>query len=347
MPDDPTRSADTQLHDARKRPGNSAVLAHLALWAILLATALSNLAVWYDQYTELPVELSVAVPYVAAVSVAFLIFIILVKTRNKTWGGAALVVASVNAIAALSLFLPVWIRAQPPSVVARERGQVVRVMTANLWTNYGAIPDFLELVETEQPDFLFIQEGYDPWRTVLERELTGYARIAGCAYRHTCNSVIYSRWTGHRLIEGDGKGYAAAEVWREGKPGARRLILAGVHLSRSNPERTREELEDLSRGIGGLEGALLIAGDFNMSPWDRRIRGIEKAYGVRLQSGLGRSWPTNSRLDIQREWIPLPGVSIDHVFADRHYTRVGEPRRFDFGSDHFAIVVDVATSLDP
>jgi len=334
----------------QERPSSPAaagqLLPRLFLWTGLAGLAAINVALWKEQYSDLPRGLSVLVPYHFIASVV--VFVLLAIPSPRTFrflGQASFWFAAINAAAAIVLFLPVWLRSNPPTPETRHDA-AVRVMTANLWTNYRAIPDFITLVETERPDFIFIQEGYEPWRSVLARELAGYTRVAGCDYRHTCNSVVFSRWSDHELIEGDGKGFAAAKVWRSEVGRLDSVTLVGVHISRSDPARARAELLDLGDTVPAGNSDLIIAGDFNMSPWDPRLGQLQETYDLHLFSGLGKTWPTHSRLDIQRKWIPIPGVSIDHVLAGQSFARIGAPRRIDFGSDHFAVIVDLAISSD-
>jgi endonuclease/exonuclease/phosphatase (EEP) superfamily protein YafD len=109
--------------------------------------------------------------------------------------------------------------------------------------------------------------------------------------------------------------------------------VVGVHLARPfYPRLQEEDIEALTSFVLQREGPLVLAGDFNMSPW------TEKLGRLTYLSGLRRfTWPMRrGRLQL------LPFVAIDNVLVSPHFTTIaiaGGPR---LGSDHRAVTADLA-----
>ena len=82
---------------------------------------------------------------------------------------------------------------------------------------------------------------------------------------------------------------------------------------------------------------LVVAGDFNMSPWTEKLAHFTEQTGIKRYNTLHLTWP------MRRKNIPLlPLVAIDNVFVSRHFAKIatsGGPR---LGSDHKAVIADIA-----
>jgi endonuclease/exonuclease/phosphatase (EEP) superfamily protein YafD len=90
-------------------------------------------------------------------------------------------------------------------------------------------------------------------------------------------------------------------------------------------------LLDLGGRLASLQGARLLAGDFNTTPWAPGYRELLAA-GLD-DGGLVRvSWPA---------FLPFPVIPIDHVLASPELRIVSKQRGPDLGSDHYPLVVDL------
>ena len=83
-------------------------------------------------------------------------------------------------------------------------------------------------------------------------------------------------------------------------------------------------------------GPLIVAGDFNCTPWSPFFSDLLAATGLH-DSALGFGvWPTwNSSL------LPL-GLKIDHVLVTGGVVARNHQVGADVGSDHFPVIVDLA-----
>jgi endonuclease/exonuclease/phosphatase (EEP) superfamily protein YafD len=113
------------------------------------------------------------------------------------------------------------------------------------------------------------------------------------------------------------------------------LWIAGVHaLPPINAAWTHERdayLLAMGGRLAALEGAGLVAGDFNTTPW---ASGYRELVATGLDDGglVRASWPT---------FLPFPVIPIDHVLVSRELRILSKRRGPDLGSDHYPIVVDL------
>jgi endonuclease/exonuclease/phosphatase (EEP) superfamily protein YafD len=83
---------------------------------------------------------------------------------------------------------------------------------------------------------------------------------------------------------------------------------------------------------------LLIAGDFNLTPWSEYFSDALEQSGLHdaaLGFGLARSWPA--------QFAPA-GIRIDHCLLSRHWRSQSTSIGPDLGSDHLPLVADVSLS---
>jgi endonuclease/exonuclease/phosphatase (EEP) superfamily protein YafD len=119
--------------------------------------------------------------------------------------------------------------------------------------------------------------------------------------------------------------------------------LAGVHLARPfYPELQETDVEALVAFAASRDTPLIIAGDFNMSPWTEKLRRLGRLAGLRRYNTFQLTWP------LRRGRLPLlPLVAIDNVLASPSFDKIattGGPR---LGSDHMPVIVDLALSKPP
>ncbi|MDM7930429.1 endonuclease/exonuclease/phosphatase family protein [Tabrizicola sp.] len=120
-------------------------------------------------------------------------------------------------------------------------------------------------------------------------------------------------------------GLAAMQVMRDDKT----LWIVSVHLYWPWPYRQADHTAALLPVLEGLEGPVVMGGDFNMVRWAWSVRALADAARVRP---VGATAGTFARFS---PWLWLP---IDHVFAPRG-GRVSP--RGAFGSDHLGLVAQL------
>jgi endonuclease/exonuclease/phosphatase family metal-dependent hydrolase len=116
------------------------------------------------------------------------------------------------------------------------------------------------------------------------------------------------------------------------------LDLAGVHLTRPfYAELQQQDIAALIAFANSRTLPLVMAGDFNMSPWTEKLGRFERSSGLKRYNTFHLTWP------MARGTLPLlPLVAIDNVFASPQFARIAVAPGPRLGSDHRPIVADLA-----
>lgn len=226
--------------------------------------------------------------------------------------------------------------------VASPGDATLRLATFNVWFRNTDVARMAAWLEQANPDLVVIQEASAGVVEQLRAQAPHYQYEYAAHDGH--GATVLSKWP---LIEARsqslGAGAPAAHVriqWRGVE-----LTLVGAHLhwplGGRNSRLRNQELAALAQLASATQGPLLIAGDFNISPWSPYFRDLLRDSGLRdcaAGQGLAPSWPSHIR------WL---GIRIDHCLASDHWRvldlRIGP----HLGSDHRPVAADVALVRSP
>ena len=114
--------------------------------------------------------------------------------------------------------------------------------------------------------------------------------------------------------------------------------LLGVHVARPfYPTLQEEDIEALIDFVLRRGGPLVMAGDFNMSPWTEKLARFTDVTRLERYNTFHLTWPMQGR---RLRLLPL--VAIDNVFASRHFAKLATRTGPFLGSDHKPVIVDLA-----
>lgn len=261
--------------------------------------------------------------------------LLLMVSKWKRIGFGVLVVASIN----LVLVLPFYV-GSPGSVDPSSPS--VRVMSFNLLSNNENYGEVIEYIEAVDPDLVLLHEASRPWEVAVESAGTGYEVI-----RSRSDSLIFGTLALVRGTETRGVsfGFATAQPRAvevsfrpEGWPKA--LSVLSTHpLAPTEQERARlrdAQLWFATEWAADRDGAFMVVGDFNATPWSwpfRRLVSEAPLRNSQIGFGLQPSFSSTSSV--------LFRVPIDHLLhSDElvvHERRLGP----SMGSDHYPLVVDL------
>ena len=116
------------------------------------------------------------------------------------------------------------------------------------------------------------------------------------------------------------------------------VTLAGVHLARPfYPELQQGDIDALTRFVAEQSGPLILAGDFNTTPWTVKMRRFTKATKLGRLNTFYPTWPMRWRS------VPLlPLLAIDNIFATPHFANISTRLGPRLDSDHRAVIADLA-----
>ena len=253
-------------------------------------------------------------------------------TRHWLWAVAALVALVVNGIAAA----PVLGGARQAAVPGR---QPLRIASINVLFHNSHYDRVATLLRRARPDAAVLLEITPRWRAALESLRDEFPWQYYAESRRAQGTLLLSRWPFERSetvpMGPHGDPTVAVVLSVRG----RALHVIGVHPSwplgpAVSAERNRG-LDKLAALARARPGPLIVAGDFNVTPFSPHFRAFVAQSGLRWTAegaGWQPTWPT---------FFPVGGIQIDHAFVSPGI----DVRRFargpGIGSDHRPILVDL------
>lgn len=302
-----------------------AILGTAGVWLCLLAALLGRLAWPFDLVTHFRVQ------YAAL----FVLFACVLLLLRRFWIAVAAAVGF--GVSVVPLFP--YIASEPlPAAVATTREQTFRLVAFNVWFRNPDMARVAQYIENSRADAVVLLELTPPQAEMLVPLLPTYPHYHIDPSR--MGAAVFTKWPvlSAQSVPLSQGGAVAAQMmldWR-GTP----VSLIGVHLNwpmgPRNSAFRNQELDSLVALSKAQRGPLLVAGDFNLTPWSEYFSDALEQSGLHdaaLGFGLARSWPAH--------FAPL-GIRIDHCLLSRHWqaktTAIGPA----LGSDHLPLVVDVA-----
>lgn len=239
---------------------------------------------------------------------------------------------AIAAIAHAGIMAPELLR--PRSEPATESSAPsVRIVWLNTWLGGRASDDVLHYLETSDADFLLVSELHDEGQPHLERLRTLYPTAIRCLDGHGCNTIIFAKRAPTAVEARDDIRSAVGEFDIDGAS----LRLIAAHIRRPNPPGPQQqELQTLVQIIGDNPENVILAGDFNSTPWSFTLRRFDATSGLQRHTRALPTWPAQqwSRLRLP---APMPFLPIDHVYAGTRWRLVSVQRGPRTSSDHYPI----------
>ncbi len=262
---------------------------------------------------------------------------VLMMGKWRTTGSITLAAAALNLVVVLPLFV-----GSPGD--AASSAPAIRVMTFNLQgsanDHYGEV---IDLIRAEDPDLVLLHEAHRPWELAVDPLGSAYRILRPRSDDLIFGSLVLVKG---QLLAWESFGFAAAD------PRAIELTFVpdgwttpvdalAVHpLAPTDSERATlrdAQLEFAAEWAADREGAFLVAGDLNATPWSWVFRNLENSSDLRntgIGFGIQATYPATGN--------PLIRIPIDHVFASSAFAVRSRTLGPATGSDHFPVIVDLA-----
>lgn len=274
------------------------------------------------------------------------------RVEHAALGGVALFAAARHAWA-VAPFTPIW-RREAPRATGEERGDAFRLVVANLDERNRTPSACAGSIMSLDADVLLLIEVDERWMGALEEVRAGYPHRVERVRPGGLGIVLWSRApiengrvrfvVSHRrpsifatLRLGDGVSARFVGL-HPTPPGLDDAVKDGRRDSRVRDG----ELMRVAREVRAQpRDAWIVAGDFNDVAWSRTTRLFRRVSGLR-DPRIGRK-PVNT----YHARYPLLRYPIDHVFLSPGFRVVRIGRARADGSDHFAMVADLALAPSP
>jgi endonuclease/exonuclease/phosphatase (EEP) superfamily protein YafD len=234
-------------------------------------------------------------PYSFAATSALLLAALALRAR-LTIAPSAVLVALNAALLALPLL---WSaepadRQAPGQALASTGHRDLKLVTFN--TRFGDPAPIARFLLHQDADIVVLQE-------IAPRQATALAALLAERYPHThacrlqdrCAAAIFAKQAWIADGQQEWTKDSPEMIWAQfDDADTGKLRVIGVHLALPlRPDTQTRHAERLVARRASVAGPLLIAGDFNMTPWSHRLQRLLASTGLRRHATFLRSWPTD------------------------------------------------------
>lgn len=261
--------------------------------------------------------------------------VLLMVSGWRRTGYGVLAVAAVNLVFVGPLYFGFPAKGDPGALS-------IRVLSFNLLSTNESYSDVIEYIEATDPDVVLLHEASRPWEVAMESADWDYEAIRPRSDQLIFGTLVLLRADEREVVS---FGFAETEpraVMIDYRPRGwpEPISILSTHpLAPTDEERSK--LRDAQLAFAGKwaseqEGAYVVVGDFNATPWSHPFRDMLDVSGLKnsqIGFGLQPSFPTGSAF--------LLRVPIDHLLYSEALLVTDRRLGPDLGSDHFPLVVDV------
>ncbi len=245
----------------------------------------------------------------------------------KGWAAYCLVAA----IAHAGILAPELVRPHQQEAIAT--GRTIRVVWLNTWLGQRPSESAIAYLENSGADFVLVSELPDDGQAEFQRLRALYPTVIRCADGRACNTIIFSKREAQSVQTVTGLRASAGEFDIDG----RRLRLIAAHISRPNPpDRQQRELRNLLSVVGGNPSSVILAGDFNSTPWSFTLRRFDRENRLARHTRALPTWPAQAWTRLRLPAV-APFLPIDHMYSGSAWRLVELRRGPRTSSDHYPI----------
>jgi len=302
------------------------LLRYLIVAGLLAGTCITGLGLFADRWPALEL-LNHGRPAVAF-GLAVLALLALTTRRAHLIAAAAIIAIS-------NLVLFGFALQGEASASSQAQHRFLRVVTFNVLFDNTRLDDIAKFLNSSKADIAVLEEVTPPHREALRARLRSeFPYVTGVS-----DVVIFSKYPSHGggRIEGekrDGRTRVPMLQWTTFDIDGFAFDFAGVHLA--YPFHPRDQAIDMPKLIdfaAHRERPLIVAGDFNLTPWSVKLQRFARETGLKRFNTFLPTWPMDKL---------TPFVAIDNIFASEEFEPIKVETAPAFGSDHRPLIADIA-----
>lgn len=223
-----------------------------------------------------------------------------------------------------------------PARAAASEASAWKIVSFNTWHSNRSHRRLVDFIDGLRADIVVLSE-FGPDKIALLHDLERtYPHREGCADEWQCSVVILSRhpYTAAGVADRERSG-GPPRAWMQFGSGPSSLTVIGAHLLRpiDGPEAHWRELDQLAAVASETEGRVIVAGDFNATPWSAGFSRFVTRSGLQHMDRFVPTFPAGRR--------GLPQLAIDHIFASPGMSITGVTLGPDAGSDHRPLLATI------
>ncbi|MEZ5388006.1 MAG: endonuclease/exonuclease/phosphatase family protein [Prosthecobacter sp.] len=217
----------------------------------------------------------------------------------------------------------------------------LRVLTFNVMAgnaNQAAVIDYVVSVDA---DIVCLLETNESWRSSLaplrERYPYHVEELGAGYFSIACYTRLPVKSSGVRRFTTWALPVVFLNLDRLGSP----LTFIGIHpdapMRKAQAREWRVQLSQIGSLVAEIDGDVIVAGDFNATPWCEGMRLLREKSGLDFRS-VDPVWPPTWGLN-----LPMM-IPIDHVLVKGGLTVQKRTIGPDLGSDHRPVTVDILSA---
>ena len=223
---------------------------------------------------------------------------------------------------------------------SRPLAQTIKVVELNVWSNNRDLPRTLAWLEAQHADVVVLEEVVTLAEHAPEQLKAAYPYHSDSDPAAPCTTLILSRrrpTTSGVFPSPDSDGLHCSAWATFGGPGG--FTVVGDHAVWPRPSLHQETQSALlaSRLMSFDHPSLIVAGDFNSTPWSYALRRQDSLFRLERRTRGLFTFPAQPYTRL-RLWSPVPLLPLDHIYAGSAWKTVSVTRGARTESDHLATV---------
>jgi endonuclease/exonuclease/phosphatase (EEP) superfamily protein YafD len=223
----------------------------------------------------------------------------------------------------------------------------IKIIIANVLTSNKKFQGLIEQVRKNEPDILVTLESDIWWQSQLDVLENDYPYTVKCPLDNFYGMHVYSKLPLinsqiEYLVEDDHPSIHTLVVM----PSGHKIRIHFLHPAPPSPTENLEsserdaELIIVAKSAVDAKIPVIVTGDLNDVAWSETTRLFRKISGL-LDPRIGRGMFNTFHAHYWFLRWPL-----DHIFHSHHFTLHQIKRLKGFGSDHFALMTELAIEMD-
>jgi endonuclease/exonuclease/phosphatase (EEP) superfamily protein YafD len=306
-------------------------LRYLSIFGLLATLTLSIIGYFGTWLRHFELASHFKVQYL---EIAAACLIALLALRTWRWAAVALMGVALNAAVIIPWFYP--------SSHPNDSPPDLRLVLANVNGGNTNYPALLNLIATEDPDIIVIQEADERWVEALKALASSHPFTRFIANRDNTGIMLRSRFPVEPIDDAVAQGCDFPIIIVRIKIKEVTASLITLHppppVTQTFLSERNHQLAQVANLVKRLPQPVIVAGDLNISLWSPYYSRFVDQSGLvaaRQSFGILPTYPTHNRL------VMIP---IDHclVTSDIKVTNCRTGR--EISSDHLPILIDLAFS---
>ncbi|MEO8884192.1 MAG: endonuclease/exonuclease/phosphatase family protein [Devosia sp.] len=283
-----------------------------------------------------------------------LLIVVLVIFVGSSWRWPLAALLVLGLIASALTVVPETMAGMAPRPPLPGDGRtVLKLMTHNLFGLNYDMERVAALIARENPDIIALQEYFPEQRGRLDSLIRGaYPYSVYCVGGKRANIAIYAKQQFVQTIDGD----CTTDFAKAGRTshilatftlagGAKFAVLTTHFEWPLPPERLQKQLPTILAAIKRVTVPLIVAGDFNATPWSYQQRQFAADTGLTRQTHGILTWPMRFWLKGWRDTLPF--IPLDQIMSrgdvEVHDLHAGAAT----GSDHLPLFMTFSVPTSP